>query len=355
MFSFDKGGRGMVPQIFISSTFYDLKYAREELGNFVKNYGFAPILFENGDVGYEPGEDLDFSCYKTMAASDMAIIIIGGRYGSAASGENENADKFEKYLSVTRKEFEAAVENNTPVYVFIEGPVDSEYWLYKKNKDKIEDGSIKLEFNAADSVNVFRFIENIRIFKTIPITSFSEIGDIKSFLQKQWANMFKSYLIERKNSKPIKDITPSINGIYRTIQSMEVMLQNIGEKVIGDNPSELKNIYDEQKVENVAGIISDTFEFICKKYSSKKVKTYLSFFVKKLYEAKKEGILDYSFSDNIDDITEFQDFFSYEDIIITRVKNYLQLDDSNVDDELMQKISSRLCENDYLIKMKFIN
>ena len=44
----------MKPRIFISSTFYDLKYVREDISNFVKAHDFEPIMFEDGDIGYTP-------------------------------------------------------------------------------------------------------------------------------------------------------------------------------------------------------------------------------------------------------------------------------------------------------------
>lgn len=67
----------MKPRIFVSSTFYDLKYIREELENYIKAHDFEPILFENGDVGYTPNMSLDESCYRAISISDMAILIIG--------------------------------------------------------------------------------------------------------------------------------------------------------------------------------------------------------------------------------------------------------------------------------------
>ena len=41
----------MKPRIFISSTFYDLKYIREDLANFVRSYNYEPVLFEDGILG----------------------------------------------------------------------------------------------------------------------------------------------------------------------------------------------------------------------------------------------------------------------------------------------------------------
>ena len=53
----------MKPRIFVSSTFYDLKYVREDISAFIRKYDFEPIMFEDGDIGYTPGHPLDTSCY----------------------------------------------------------------------------------------------------------------------------------------------------------------------------------------------------------------------------------------------------------------------------------------------------
>ena len=111
----------MGPKVFISSTYYDLKYIREDLSQFVKNYKFEAILFENGDIGYEPGKPLDESCYRYISKSDMVILIVGGLYGSPATGEIQ--DKFNEYMSITRKEFQAAKDADIPIFVFIDSEV----------------------------------------------------------------------------------------------------------------------------------------------------------------------------------------------------------------------------------------
>ena len=93
----------MKPRIFVSSTFYDLKYVREDLSNFIKAHDFEPIMFEDGDIGYTPGQALDGACYETMHSADMVLLIIGGNYGSPAEGEVK--DEFKEYISITRNEF----------------------------------------------------------------------------------------------------------------------------------------------------------------------------------------------------------------------------------------------------------
>ena len=124
----------MKPRVFVSSTFYDLKFIREDISNFIKSHDFEPIMFEDGDIGYTPGKELDLSCYETMKSTDMVILIIGGEYGSPATGENQS--KFEEYISITRNEFRSAVKTGIPVFVFIDAGVYAEYGVYEVKVEK---------------------------------------------------------------------------------------------------------------------------------------------------------------------------------------------------------------------------
>jgi hypothetical protein len=36
----------MIPRVFVSSTYYDLKHVRERIEKFIDNYGFEPVLFD---------------------------------------------------------------------------------------------------------------------------------------------------------------------------------------------------------------------------------------------------------------------------------------------------------------------
>lgn len=125
----------MNPRVFISSTFYDLKYAREGLGRFISGFGFEPIQSERSNIGYIPGEALDKSCYVATHDSGMAVLIVGGEYGSPASSEAAEKESFDSFISITHKEFNTAVKNSIPVFVFIEGKVYDEYNIYKANKN----------------------------------------------------------------------------------------------------------------------------------------------------------------------------------------------------------------------------
>lgn len=250
----------MKPRIFISSTFYDLKYIREDLANFVRSYGYEPILFEDGDIGYTPGKNLDSSCYESMRNSDMVILIIGGEYGSAASGEKK--DEFEEYMSITRNEFRTAVESGIPIFVMIDKKVMAEYGVYEANYIAIEKDIMKMTFPTTKNVNVFRFIKEIKGIVTLPIQEFERSSDIKGFISKQWADMFKNYLSSLRNEKENRKIESSVNEMKALIQKMDIMLDNVGKNVLSQSDSsKYDEIVNEQEILLFCNRLADDFEF----------------------------------------------------------------------------------------------
>ncbi len=345
----------MEPRVFISSTFYDLKYVREELGGFVSKYGFQPLRFEAGDIGYEYGEELDKSCYKAMQHSDLAILIIGGRYGSPASEDKDKLEKFEDYISVTKQEFNTAVNSNIPVFVFVEDGVLSEYRIYQKNREKFNKTADLVEFVAADNINIFKFIDSIYNLSTYAVTSFKTVDEIKMHLTKQWANMFWEYLRILKEKKEKDHLSPEINNIYLVVQSMQKMIQSIGQSVI-DDEDKYKNILNEQMIETAANKIADTYSFISSTEDAALLKQYFMFFVSQLVKTFDDGCIDYYFSANDEDITEFFKRFEYDGILLVEVKNRLKYDSETF--ELLRRnqedIVERLLQTDYLKKMGFI-
>ena len=278
----------MKPRIFISSTFYDLKYIREDLANYIRAHDFEPILFEDGDVGYKPNTELDDSCYRAMENADMAVLIIGGNYGSAASGEKP--DDFKEFISVTRNEFKKGVEKGIPFFVFIDRNVYAEYNIYELNCNEIEEGKCTLKFKAAKNLNVFRFIKEIRSIKQLPITEFDKVSDIKDFLGKQWADMFKSYLQSLKEGKKIEQLQDKIASMNIIVEKMDKIIDIIGNEILKDSKEEYKQIIEERalaEIKSAALIISKSFSIsvdrqICKKRSTQ-VKTFLNA-LKKMYD-----------------------------------------------------------------------
>lgn len=237
----------MKPRIFVSSTFYDLKYIRDDLSNFIKAHDFEPIMFEEGDIGYTPGKQLDESCYEAMRNADMVVLIIGGNYGSPASGEKE--DDFEEYLSITRKEYKTASEEGIPIFVFVDTSVYSEYSVYEANIDLIEKEKHKINFCATKNINIFRFIKEIRATGNLSITEFKKPGEIKSFLGKQWADMFKNYLKSLREEKNTEQIHEALDNMSSLIKQMEIMVNGLGQRVINNDLNvQFDNLLKQQKL-----------------------------------------------------------------------------------------------------------
>lgn len=261
MYNINRGDLHMKPRVFVSSTFYDLRYIREDLANFIRAHDFEPIMFEEGDIGYTPGKPLDDSCYEAMRNSDMAILIIGGQYGSAATGEDE---KSESFASITRNEFKNAVDGNVPVFCFIDSSVQVEYEIYKLNRDKLTENEESILFRTVKNINVFKFIQEIYEIGNIPITSFNKVEEIKDYMGKQWADMFKKYLEYLKSKNNSEKLNSTVDDMNTILKQMKMMINKIGEDTIKDQ-NDYKKLIDEQTIvelERVADIIVDSIESV---------------------------------------------------------------------------------------------
>lgn len=92
-------------QIFISSTYDDLKQERQELWQTLISFEYIVAGMEVFPAANE--EQFSF-IKKQISVSDYYILIIGGRYGTL-SGDG---------LSYTEKEFDYALDQNIPILVF---------------------------------------------------------------------------------------------------------------------------------------------------------------------------------------------------------------------------------------------
>ncbi len=177
----------------------------------------------------------------------MVILIIGGEYGSAASGEKK--DGFKEYMSITRNEFRAAVESGIPIFVMVDKKVMAEYGVYEVNYDDIEKDNRMMAFPTTKNINVFRFIKEIKGIVTLPIQEFEKSSDIKEFIGKQWADMFKNYLSSLRNENENRKIEISVNEMKALIQKMDIMLDSIGKNVLlKESPEEYSLVVNQQEL-----------------------------------------------------------------------------------------------------------
>lgn len=237
------------PRVFISSTFYDLKHIRSSLEQFVENLGYDAVLSEKGAIAYDPDLPLDESCYREVENSDIFVLIIGGRYGSHASGEDEapSEDFFDRYASITKREYESAVKRDIPIYILVDRAVHTEYETFRKNRGKQD-----ITYAHVDSVNVFLLIDDILSqARNNPIHQFDRHTEIATWLREQWGGLFKEMLSRRAGQQKLASLADQVSGlaeISTTLKTyLEVVVSNVSER---DEAKKLIDTEEERLVES---------------------------------------------------------------------------------------------------------
>jgi hypothetical protein len=230
------------PRVFVSSTYYDLRHIRQGVEAFISSLGYDSVLFESGSIPFSHDQSLDDSCYKEIAACHILVLIVGGRYGTAASEEAarqqvaETHDKqYSYYNSITKKEFETAVAEDIPVYIFVEKGVLAEYQTYKSNRD-----NSTINYAHVDSVNVFKLLDGIYALKRNNLTrGFENLDDITSWLKDQWAGLFAEFLKKRSSAASLQTLAHQLESL----ENVTSVLKDYSEKIIeGVSPGESASI-----------------------------------------------------------------------------------------------------------------
>lgn len=172
------------PQVFISSTYYDLKSVRDDIARFLRDIGYESIRHEIGAIPYGRNEKLESSCYKEVENCDVLVCIIGGRFGSSSTTSTG---------SITQNELRSAYEQGKQVFIFVDKSVFSEWHFYQNNKHL--EGA---KYTAVNDKRVFEFIDEVSQLPTgNPLFPFDTSSDIVSILREQLAGLFQRLLSEQ--------------------------------------------------------------------------------------------------------------------------------------------------------------
>lgn len=171
-----------VPRVFISSTYYDLRQVRNNIGNFIEGLGYDIVMHERSGVAYTQTQHLENDCYQELSGCDIVVCIIGNHFGTASASDSE--------LSITMKEIQTAIRNKKKVYVFISRDVYIENRTYELNKDS---GNFKSAFT--DNTKIHEFILQLKCeIKQHPILEFGTTDEIIDVLKSQFAGLFQNLL-----------------------------------------------------------------------------------------------------------------------------------------------------------------
>ncbi|MFM2584777.1 DUF4062 domain-containing protein [Vibrio campbellii] len=225
-------------RVFISSTYYDLKHVRSYVSDFINKMGYEPTLSEKGRIAYDPDYALDKSCYRDAETTDIFVLIVGGRYGSATSETDKtqlSGTFYEQYESVTRKEFESAVAKEVPTYILVEKSVMNEYETFKKNRN-----NSTIKYAHVDSVNIFHFLDDIfSKSRNNPAFQFEQPQEIEAWLKNQWSGYFRTLLEKRSQNQQLNSLTQQVTSLNSINNSLQRYLEEVIMKVAGDNASQI--------------------------------------------------------------------------------------------------------------------
>lgn len=237
------------PRVFVSSTYYDLKHVRSSLDIFIDSLGFDSVLSEKGDIAYIHDRPLDESCYREVASADLFVLIVGGRYGAEASSEGKKVPGafFERYNSITKKEYEAALARDVPVHILIESGVHSEYQTFSRNRD-----SKSINYAHVESVNVFLLIEEILSQpRNNPVKTFDRFSDIEAWLRDQWAGIFREMLRRQSEQQQLRALTTQIAELKATNETLKKYLEVVMKGVAPGGASDRIIAVEDRRLETM--------------------------------------------------------------------------------------------------------
>ena len=214
------------PRVFVSSTFYDLKYIRENLKHFINSLGYEPILSEEGSIYYDPEKHVQEAAVADVPSCQMFVLIIGGRFGS---GFKDSED------SVTNREYKMAVEAKVPIFALVERDVYEQSHVYRSNRDNKAIDRDGINYPAVDTPKVFDFIEEVQgqSFNNA-LVPFSNFGDVQNYLEQQWASMMFNFLTSRSEADRVADTLEALTEIGEKVEFLSrQILSNVGDNVSG--------------------------------------------------------------------------------------------------------------------------
>lgn len=219
------------PRIFLSSTYYDLKQVRSDIGKFIQDLGYVPVMNENADIPYTQKHELEYDCYGEILSCDVLVCMIGNSFGSQSTF-NE--------LSITMNELEQAIKNRKLIYVFIEKSVFYENKTYRKN-------AALQGFTpaAVNDIKVHQFIKALidKVGREKYIQPFDTAQDIIDKLRTQFAGLFQSLLTAKQvdaeslRAYELHNEVENLKQLVEDIRETKAQLEyGLGSTVLVNNP-----------------------------------------------------------------------------------------------------------------------
>ena len=185
------------PNVFLSSTLYDLNELRKQLRQFLEELGWGAVMSEHNSFPIDANQTtVENSRRNVQENADVFVMIVGARYGSV----HAKSDK-----SVTNLEFIEARARGVPLYVFVRKDVLAQQRVWKANPDA--DYS-----SVVDTPRVFEFIDSFRADGEVWTFEFDTAEDIVHTLRKQFAYLVQDALELRQSARSQDPLLSELKG-----------------------------------------------------------------------------------------------------------------------------------------------
>ena len=185
------------PNVFVSSTMYDLGELRAQLRQFVEGLGWRAVMSEHDSFPIDANRTtVENSRRNVRENADVFVMVVGARYGSV----DDESDR-----SVTNLEFIEARTSGVPVYVFVSKDVLAQLKVWKANPDADYSGVV-------DTPRVFEFIDSFRRGGEIWTFEFATAEDILNTLRNQFAYLVQDALELRQRAISQENLLTELEG-----------------------------------------------------------------------------------------------------------------------------------------------
>ena len=185
------------PNVFLSSTMYDLSELRVQLRQFIDGLGWRAVMSEHDSFPIDANQTtVENSRRNVRENADVFVMVVGARYGSV----DAEADK-----SVTNLEFVEAWARGVPVYVFVRKDVLAQMRVWKANPEADYSGIV-------DTPRVFEFIDSFRGGGEVWTFEFATAEDIVNTLRHQFAYLVQDALELRQLARGQDRLLAELEG-----------------------------------------------------------------------------------------------------------------------------------------------
>lgn len=225
-------------QVFVSSTYTDLKEERQAAVEAILDAGHIPAGMELFKAGNESQLK---TIYKWIDESDVYMLILGGRYGAIESKSGK---------SYTQLEYEYALSKNIPVFAV----VLSQYFLTNKintlGLNNVMEQTAPDKYQLFKSLVMSKIIREVDDYKDIQITIHSTLNEfMNSYNMIGWIRPNYLSITSQHQSTNFKFLYNDLNQfiIYnngkKDFNANEYFVQNIKYFQIGVSDTYKQTIY----------------------------------------------------------------------------------------------------------------